>query len=91
MLGYLLVHEKGTPSHQQYVKNAAAYFSKTNTKRKNEPTFEISETQKFRNCGQSFKKDTSLYAQQDKVLAKTVDERAISQNTTEVEEDHKSR
>ena len=87
----MLYHEKRTPGHPQYVKNPAAYFSNTNTKLKKEPTLDISETQKFRNGGQSFKKDTSLYAQQEKNLAKTVDERAILQNTAEVEEDHNSK
>ena len=54
VLSYVLVHNKGTKIHQQYLKfptyNAIPQYVK------NEPTLNIVETNKCRNCGQQFKK-----------------------------------
>ena len=56
MLSYVLVHEEGTKIHQQYLK-----FPVYNTVQKpqyvrNEPTLNIVESNKCRNCGQKVKK-----------------------------------
>ena len=56
VLSYVLVHEKSTKIHQQYLK-----FRVQNTEQrpqfvKNEPTLNIVESNKCRNCGQQFKK-----------------------------------
>ena len=53
---YVLVHEKGTKIHQQYLKFPTYNAVQRPQYVKNEPTLNIVETNKCRNCGQQFKK-----------------------------------
>ena len=56
MLFYVLVHEKGTKLHQQYLKFLVQYTGQRPQYVKNEPTLNIVESNKCLNCGQQFKK-----------------------------------
>ena len=56
MLSYVLVHEKGTKNHQPYLKFPVYNAVQRPQYVKNEPTLNIVENNKCRNCGQQFKK-----------------------------------
>ena len=56
VLSYVLVHEKGTKIHQQYLKFPVYNAIQRPQNVKNEPTLNIVESNKCRNCGQQFKK-----------------------------------
>ena len=56
VLSYVLVHEKGTKIHQQYLKFPTYNAVPRPQYVKNEPTLNIAENNKCRNCGQQFKK-----------------------------------
>ena len=56
VLSYVLVHEKGTKIHQQYLKFPTYNAVPRPQYVKNEPTLNIVENNKCRNCGQQFKK-----------------------------------
>ena len=56
VLSYVLVHEKGTKIHQQYLKFPTYNAGPRPQYIKNEPTLNIVENNKCRNCGQQFKK-----------------------------------
>ena len=56
VLSYVLVHEKGTNIHQQYLKFPTYNAVPRPQYVKNEPTLNIVENNKCRNCGQQFKK-----------------------------------
>ena len=56
VLSYVLVHEKGTKIHQQYLKFPVYNAVQRPQYVKNEPTLNIVESNKCRNCGQQFKK-----------------------------------
>ena len=56
VLSYVLVHEKGTKIHQQYLKFPTYNPGPRSQYVKNEPTLNIVENKKCRNCGQQFKK-----------------------------------
>ena len=56
VLSYVLVHEKGTKIHQQYLKIFAYNAVQRPQYIKNEPILNIVENNKCRNCGQEFKK-----------------------------------
>ena len=56
VLSYVLVHEKGTKIHQQYLKFPNYNAVQRPQYIKNEPTLNIVENNKCRNCGQQFKK-----------------------------------
>ena len=56
VLSYVLVHEKGTKIHQQYLKFPTYNAVQRPQYIKNEPTLNIVENNKCRNCGQQFKK-----------------------------------
>ena len=56
VLSYVLVHEKGTKIHQKYLKYPAYNAVQRTPYVKNEPTLNIVESNKCRNCGQQFKK-----------------------------------
>ena len=56
VMSYVLVHEKGTKTHQQYLKFPVLNAAQIPQYVKNEPTLNIVENNKCRNCGQQFKK-----------------------------------
>ena len=56
VLSYVLIHEKVTKIHQQYLKFPNYYAVQRPQYVKNEPTLNIVENNKCRNCGQQFKK-----------------------------------
>ena len=56
VLSYELIHEKGTKIHQQYLKFPTYNAVQRPQYIKNEPTLNIVENIKCRNCGQQFKK-----------------------------------
>ena len=56
VLSYVLVHEKGTKIHQHYLKFPTYNAVQRPQYVKNEPTLNIVENNKCRNCGQQFKK-----------------------------------
>ena len=56
VLSYVIVHEKGSKIHQQYLKFPACNAAQRPQYIKNEPTLNIVENNKCRNCGQQFKK-----------------------------------
>ena len=56
VLSYVLVHEKGTKIDQQYLKFPTYNAVQRPQYIKNEPTLNIVENNKCRNCGQQFKK-----------------------------------
>ena len=56
VLSYVLVHEKGTKIHQQYLNFPTYNAVQRPQYTKNEPTLNIVENNKCRNCGQQFKK-----------------------------------
>ena len=56
VLSYVLVHEKGTKIHQQYLKFPTYNAVQRPQYIKNEPTLNIVENNKCLNCGQQFKK-----------------------------------
>ena len=56
VLSYVLTHEKGTKIHQQYLKFPAYNAAQRSQYVKTEPTLNIVENNKCRNCGQQFKK-----------------------------------
>ena len=53
---FVLVHDKGTKIHQQYLKFPVYNAVQGPQYVKNEPTLNIVENNKCRNCGQQFKK-----------------------------------
>ena len=56
ILSYVLDHEKGTKIHQQYLKFPTYNAVQRPQYFKNEPTLNVVENSKCRNCGQQFKK-----------------------------------
>ena len=89
VLSYVLVHEKGTKIHQKYLKFPTYNAVQRPQYIKNEPTLNIVENNKCRNCGQQFKKGHLTTCPARLEIAIRADVKATLQNIAGVQREHK--